>query len=93
MSFPDGIDLCNASPLAGLKWFNEVAEGAGLKARLILFNYLTGNEYESIRCTWLHRMQKRGDEAEEVQDTAKGALKETFTRYPHLRSTYKNRTV
>ena len=55
--------------LPGLKWFNEVAEGADLKARLIPSNYLIGNEYESIRCTRLHRMQKTGDETE-VQDTA-----------------------
>lgn len=81
MSFPDGMDLCNTSPLAGLE------------ARLISFNYLTGNEYESIRCTWLHCMQKRGDEAEEVQDTAEGALKKAFTKYQHLRSTYKNQTI
>ena len=55
--------------LPGLKWFNEVVEGADLKAILIPSNYLTGNEYESIRRTWLRRMQKSGDEIE-VQDTA-----------------------
>lgn len=79
--------------LPGLKWFDEVVEGADLKAELIPSNYLTGNEYESIRCTWLHHMQKRGDEKEEVQGTAEGVLKKTFTKYPHLRSTYKNWTV
>jgi len=33
-------------------------------------------------------MQKKGDEAEEVQDTAEGVSKKAFTKYPHLRSTY-----
>jgi len=66
----------------GSKWFNEVAEGADLKARLIPSNYLMGNEYESIRCTRLHRMQKTGDETEEVQDTAEGVLKKASTKYP-----------
>ena len=37
---------------------------------MIPFNYLTSNEYESIRRTWPRRMQKRGDEIEEAQDTA-----------------------
>lgn len=79
--------------LPGLKWFKEVAEGAGLRVRFIPSNYLAGNEQEGIQCTWLRRMQKKGDETKEVLHTAEDVLKKAITKYPHLKSMPRNRTV